>query len=129
MPLGLIMDPPDMPTVLLIDHESVILDCFRIFFEGSGFKVLTTKRFGDALRILEESHVDLVKTGLVMPDMDGFEFLRLFKERFPAVPVIVSSAYLPEGWPRRAMEAGAVACLQRPLALPDLRAAVEAAGV
>jgi two-component system chemotaxis response regulator CheB len=85
-----------------------------------------------ALRFLEKNKtaVDVVTMDIVMPGMDGFTATRRIMETTPLPIVIVSSAYKPYEAENsfKAVEAGAVAIIEKPVAPthPDyLRIAAE----
>ena len=73
------------------------------------------------LRALESTAFDLMIVDIFMPHMRGFESIRIFHERAPAVPLIAMSGYafanLDSPAPdflRMALELGAARCLRKP---------------
>jgi two-component system chemotaxis response regulator CheB len=78
-----------------------------------------------ALRFLEKNKgdVDVVTMDIIMPGMDGFTTTRYIMESTPLPIVVVSAAYKPDEAENsfKAMEAGAVAIIEKPVALthPD----------
>jgi len=90
-------------TVLIVDDEPEALRLFWRMLASAdhGYRVLTTDDGREAMQILREQHPDVVLLDLVMPDMDGFQFLAA-KTEDPAlrdIPVIVISALDPVGHP------------------------------
>ncbi|MCS7222693.1 MAG: ATP-binding protein [Anaerolineae bacterium] len=89
--------------VLVVDDEPDALQLFsRMLAEaGQGYRVLRAESAQQALQILRHERPDVVLLDLVMPEMDGFEFLAA-KEKDPilkGIPVILISARDPLGQP------------------------------
>ncbi len=72
---------------------------------------------GEALKWLGSNSPDLVITDYKMPEMDGAEFIRLFREMPSSVdvPVIVITVYEERTFRLRALEAGATDFLHSPV--------------
>jgi HD-like signal output (HDOD) protein len=80
--------------VLFVDDEINILKSIRRGFLHAPFEVITAENARDGLRILEESRVDVVVSDYRMPEIDGFQFLRRVKERFPEVNRVILSGFI-----------------------------------
>jgi len=80
--------------VLFVDDEINILKSIRRGFLHAPFEVVTAESARDGLRILEESCVDIVVTDYRMPDIDGFQFLKMVKERYPEVNRVILSGFI-----------------------------------
>src|SRR5258705_7263243 len=80
-------------TVMVVDDDSDILDMTRIVLEEGGYRVLAMSSGQAALRALEESHPDLILLDINMPEMDGWQVLRVLKvdERTTTIPVAMFS--------------------------------------
>ena len=79
-------------TLLIIDDHIAIRDLVARKLELDGFRVLRAKDGQEGLAVIGANPVDLVIVDLMMPVMDGFEFLRQAKARDLNVPIIVLSA-------------------------------------
>jgi len=89
--------------VLLVDDEPEVLQLFTrmLFSAGRGYEVLQARNVQRALALLRERRPDVVLLDLVMPEMDGFQFLHEMRKD-PAVreiPVVVISSRDPSGEP------------------------------
>ena len=76
----------------------------------------------DALEILEESPIDLVVSDLIMPEMDGLQFMKRARLRYPRTKIILLSAdfdAFPVP-PRRLIELGAIAAISKADIAPTL---------
>ena len=70
-------------TILVIEDEDSLLQLYRIVLEKEGFKVLTVHNGQEAWDLIENEHVDLVITDILMPVMDGYEFTKLLRHSNP----------------------------------------------
>ncbi len=81
-------------SILVVDDEEATRALFRRVLLKDGWRVLEAEHGAEALGILADSRPDLIILDLMMPVMDGFEFLSEFR-RHPAwenIPVIVVTA-------------------------------------
>lgn len=69
--------------ILIIDDDKFLLDMYMLKFKEKGFEVYTALLAQDGLSTLESKtfEPDLILVDLVMPGIDGFEFLRLIQEK------------------------------------------------
>lgn len=81
-----------MQTILIVEDKKSMADMLRKTFEDEGFNVKTAINIKDGIASLESS-INAVVTDLKLPDGDGMEILRAVKASFPAIPVIVMTAY------------------------------------
>jgi len=92
----------DAPTyqILCVDDEPSVRESSRLVLESEGYKVITAEDGIDALNRLAESIPHLIISDLRMPNMSGFEFLAIVREKFPEIPVIaISGQYVSETFP------------------------------
>ncbi len=83
-----------MHTVLLVDDEPEILAVLEEVLNRLGYRTIARQDGRSALDVVrDETPVDLVVTDYRMPDMDGLEFIASLKQKAPAVPVIMLTAY------------------------------------
>ena len=64
-----------MEKILIIEDEHFLLDMYRTKFECEGYKVLTAQDGKEGLNITKKEHPDLILLDIVMPIMDGYDFL------------------------------------------------------
>jgi CheY-like chemotaxis protein len=81
-----------------------------------GYKVLPARHGADALRIASapDQQIDLVLTDVVMPGMNGREFVEALHGRGPRIPVLYMSGYTDDEIIRRGLIDSSVAFLQKP---------------
>lgn len=80
--------------VLLIDDDQFLLNMYSLKFKNSGFDVEAINSASLALAKLREGFTpDVILCDLVMPTMDGLEFIKKFREEHlsPTSAIIVLS--------------------------------------
>lgn len=83
-----------MNPILVVDDNEELLEVVTSVLEGQGFEVETAKNGKEALGILRRRRPFLILLDLMMPVMNGWEFLHLFRadHLVKDIPVIVCSA-------------------------------------
>ena len=93
---------PGVETVMIIDDEREALTLYRRMLSSADrdYRVLRAHNGRQAIEVLQEQMPDVILLDLMMPEMDGFEFLRL-RSGMPweHVPVVLISARDPLGHP------------------------------
>lgn len=77
------------PAILVIDTDSRRRSELSKMLAGKGFTVVTAGNGEEALTLVGKGGVVLVVSSVVMPRMDGLEFLRAMRESQPLIPVVV----------------------------------------
>ena len=80
-----------MKTILLVEDEDLLREGVQEILELHGFLVIGAANGIEALTWLSEAHVDLIVTDMVMPKMDGVDFVAKLRETNTTIPVIVAS--------------------------------------
>lgn len=81
---------PKQKTVLLVEDDPILSDAFSLNFTKSGFNLLHATNGQEALDTLKANRVDIILLDLLMPVMDGKEFLRTY-DNTHNTPIIVFS--------------------------------------
>lgn len=82
--------------VLIVDDEYIIRQGIAHFLDWKkeGFIIVGEASHGkEALEIIEETKPQIILCDIVMPIMDGIEFTKIVKEKYPWIRVIVLSSY------------------------------------
>jgi CheY-like chemotaxis protein len=93
-----------MPTfrfrVLFVDDEPAVRTTGAAVLEAAGYEVLTAADGLEGLHSLDDAQPDLIISDLRMPNMSGFEFLAVVRNRFPQIPTIaLSGEYVTDNIP------------------------------
>ena len=83
-----------MNPILVVDDNEELLEVVSSVLEDEGFEVETAKNGREALGVLRRRRPFLILLDLMMPVMNGWEFLHLFRanQLVRDIPVIVCSA-------------------------------------
>jgi DNA-binding response OmpR family regulator len=109
--------PEDKKRILLVDDHPRLMNFIRLGLKYEGFEVITAGSGQEGLNAVRTDPPDIMLLDIRMPDMDGFEVLRLLRE-FSPMPVIAYSA-TPE-YSTPALESGADAFLAKPFEMEQL---------
>lgn len=102
------MTTSDPITLLLVDDSALEQRMITGLLRPIGrLRVVLADDGVQALAALERERPDLILTDLVMPDIDGLELVHQVRTRFPAIPIILMTAYGSEEAAMRALRAGA----------------------
>jgi DNA-binding response OmpR family regulator len=114
-----------VPLVLLVGDDHAVRTAMTGALREAGYVVQPVSTALDALRTVTDEHVDLVVLDLGLPDLDGFEALRLLRGVSDA-PVIIATARSDEPSIVRLLNAGADDYLTKPFSSEHLTARVTA---
>jgi len=113
-------------TILVVDDEERLRSLLRAYLTQEGFRVLAAANGREALRIADQEKPDLIILDLMMPEVDGYEFMRLYRERKHQVPVIMLTAKVEEADAVLGLEIGADDYVTKPFSPRVLVARVRA---
>lgn len=115
-----------MINVLIVEDEQAIRRFLRSALEGDGLRVFEAETLQRGLLEAATRKPDLVILDLGLPDGDGIEFIRDFRQ-WSQVPVIVLSARAEETDKITALDAGADDYLSKPFGIGELQARLRVA--
>ncbi len=111
--------------ILVVDDEERMARFIRLNLEHDGFLVIEAYRGMDAIRLLREQLPDLILLDVMMPDIDGFETLKMIRE-VSSVPVIMLTAKGEEDDRVKGLEMGADDYITKPFSPRELTSRVKA---
>jgi CheY-like chemotaxis protein len=117
------------PLILLVEDEELLRAGVQEMLELQGYEVVTAQNGRSALACISEHPVDLIITDLVMPQMDGIDFVEQLRKINPDVPVIVVSGSTRNIMQRYGIDTiqvpGANASIPKPFKGADLLAQIQ----
>lgn len=113
-------------TILVVDDQSSVRTLLKDYLTSQGYRVVTANDGQDALFVARHEQPNLVLLDIMMPKMDGYQFLSAFR-RENQVPVIVLSAREEETDTVLGLELGADDYVIKPFRMRELLARVRAA--
>jgi len=79
--------------ILIVDDQPEIVSTLMHCLALRGYLVQGALNSDDALGILEKERADLILLDIMMPGLNGADFARVIKERYPATKVIIITGY------------------------------------
>jgi two-component system KDP operon response regulator KdpE len=120
--------PDQTPTnkrILVVDDEERIVRFIRLNLEQDGFQVVEAFTGKQAMERLRQALPDLILLDVMLPDLDGFEVLRMVRENHE-VPIIMLTAKTEEDDRVRGLELGADDYVTKPFSPRELVSRVRA---
>ena len=110
-----------MAHVLIVEDEQVLNDAYATILTRQGHDVSTAFNGKEALVKAEQSEPDVILLDLLMPEMDGLEFLESYqlKDKHPEVKVVILSNMGDEEKIKKGMDLGAYKYILKARATPD----------
>ncbi|MCB0166556.1 MAG: response regulator transcription factor [Anaerolineae bacterium] len=112
-------------TILVVDDEVKLRDMLRLYLEQDGFRVVEAGHGREALYVARYEKPDLIILDLMMPEMDGQEFMRVFI-RESDTPVIMLTAKVEDQDKIIGLGLGADDYVTKPFNVQELIARVRA---
>jgi len=102
--------------ILIVDDDlGVAALCNRVL-TGAGYDAEVANRPQDALRLLREKRYDLILLDIRLPEIDGFELLRLARERDPELAIVIITGHGTIETVVEALQHGAEGLVLKPFA-------------
>jgi hypothetical protein len=113
--------------VLLVEDDATVRDGVARMLRAGGYEVVEATDGAAALDVLSarEGRLDLLLSDIAMPKMNGHRLAREVRERWPSLPVILSSGFADPAEP--AGDLGEFTVLQKPFELETLTWAIQTA--
>ncbi|MGD8814801.1 MAG: response regulator transcription factor [Anaerolineales bacterium] len=112
-------------TILVVDDSSSVRTLLQDYLQEQGFRVRMASNGEEALYMAREMKPDLILLDIMMPEMDGFEFMRAYrKER--ETPIILLTARLEATDKVVGLELGADDYVTKPFNMRELVARIRA---
>jgi DNA-binding response OmpR family regulator len=111
--------------ILVVDDEERMARFIRLNLEHDGFTVVEAYRGAKAIQAQRDALPDLIILDVMLPDLDGFEVLKMIRE-ISSVPVIMLTAKGEEEDRVRGLELGADDYVTKPFSPRELVSRVRA---
>jgi PAS domain S-box-containing protein len=100
--------------IMIVDNELHIAQLFRYQLETDGYTVVITTKGAEALALAQRERPTLILLDVALPDMDGYQLLRQFKQsqELKHIPVIITSTAIEE---EKGFALGAADYLAKPM--------------
>ncbi len=115
----------DSKLVLVVDDEARMIGFIRMNLELEGHRVIEARNGVQALEAIRTKLPDLVLLDVMMPELDGFETLKMLRE-FSSIPVIMLTAKGEENDIVYGLELGADDYMTKPFGPRELSSRIKA---
>jgi DNA-binding response OmpR family regulator len=109
----------NISTILVVDDDADWRALLRESLEHAGFEVFEESRGDRALRVIERQHPDVIVLDHHMPGINGLELTAFVHQRWPSLPVVLTSAFGDRSTVERALGLGA-RYLDKPFQMSEL---------
>ena len=110
-------------TIMVVDDEKRLVSLLESYLNQEGFRVVKASNGREALHLARQEKPDLIVLDIMMPEMDGYEFMRLHrKERI--TPIILLTAKVDKDDKVIGLELGADDYVTKPFRPRELLATV-----
>jgi DNA-binding NtrC family response regulator len=116
---------PGKHTIMIADDEAAIRNSLAELFRDQGFEVVCASDGQEAVRHLQETHIDVALLDIRMPALDGLAVLAKAQEVAPDAQIIMITAFGTVEDAVDAIKRGACDYVSKPLSFDDLLIKVE----
>lgn len=119
---------PENVSVLVVDDEEVVLESVRKVLkddEEHHFSVDTALSAAAGLDLMGQNTYDIVVTDLMMPGIDGLQFIDRIRELAPPTKVVMITGYATMRTALQALRKGAFDYIAKPFTKDELRGVVK----
>ena len=101
-----------MKKIMIIEDDENLQEIYKINFEAKGYEVIIESDGLSGISTVVEKMPDIILLDIMMPNMDGFAFLKAIKDNTTiSIPVVVCSNLSDKETYNKAFAAGAAAVL------------------
>jgi DNA-binding response OmpR family regulator len=109
--------------ILLVEDEAITRNAFADALRMEGQEVIQASDGTRALSLLDQFHVDLVITDLVLPKLSGFDLVGQIRSKWPDIPILIISEHISQDAER--ISDGNAEFMRKPIDPADLIATVQ----
>jgi CheY-like chemotaxis protein/glycine cleavage system H lipoate-binding protein len=106
--------------ILVIDDEQVIVDAVSRIILNEGLSIDSSLNAIEALQKLKTNEYKLIICDIMMPQMDGFQFLEKIRDQKIVIPVIVTTGLATIETAVKSLKEGAICFLPKPFSADEI---------
>jgi DNA-binding response OmpR family regulator len=110
--------------IMVVDDEKQICQNVEKILTKNNYEVIRATSAKEALEKMAKDSFSLIISDIVMPEMNGFEFLKLVKKDCPLTKAVMMTAYASTDTAVKAIRLGALDYLSKPFTPDELRSTV-----
>lgn len=107
---------------MVVDDSETNLILLQAVLEDAGYHVVLMDNSLKAVEYIKHNRPDLILLDLLIPDMDGFDFMKQLSNGSDKLssPVVVVTAYSNQEYYKKAKELGALDVIDKPINIASL---------
>ena len=78
--------------ILVVEDDERLLKLMSAVLRKNGYDALTAPHGVEALEVMDQNHIDLIISDIMMPKMDGYQFTRQLREGGYTQPILMVTA-------------------------------------
>jgi excisionase family DNA binding protein len=106
--------------ILIVDDDESICSFFKDTLEDEGHLITTATESVKGLELAKETDYSLIFLDLMMPGIDGAEFLKQIRRVKPELPVTIITGYPDSTLMMNALENGPFGVMRKPFTSADI---------
>jgi YesN/AraC family two-component response regulator len=115
--------------ILIVDDEQIVIDSIkRHLRHEKDYSLFAALNVADALEIIKSEPINIILTDLMMPDIDGLEFIEIVSKINKHILMIMITGYATINTALQAMQVGAFDYIAKPFTKGELKKVVFRAG-
>lgn len=111
-------------SILIVDDDRKMREMLRLYLAEDGYHIIEAANGREALYVARYEKPDLILLDLMMPEMDGIEFMRIYR-REANTPIIMLTAKVGDTDEAVGLEMGADDYITKPFVVRTVRARVK----
>ena len=115
-----------MFSILVCEDDFAIKTMISTKLKQENYSVYTVQNGREALKLMEKQQIDLVVSDIMMPEMDGYEFVQTLRETKHTLPILMITAKSQLESLEAAFKLGVDDYMVKPLRLEELVLRVKA---
>lgn len=115
-----------MSTILVVDDSPKIRRLLEIFLKAEGFEVLLAEDGSQVASILENHIVNLMIADIMMPNLDGYQLIKMIRENHNEIPVLILTAKCTFADKKQGFDFGADDYMTKPVDIEEMLLRIKA---
>ena len=113
--------------ILIVEDNSDAREIMNLFIKKMGHQVIAARNSDEAIAFAQAEGPDIIFMDMQLPDVDGVKTTAILKQnsRTFHIPVVALTAWMSELWQEKALKAGIVRYLIKPVSSQTLKETIE----
>jgi CheY-like chemotaxis protein/glycine cleavage system H lipoate-binding protein len=114
--------------ILIVDDEEIVIDSIKLHLrKEKKYQLFSAMSVKEAIGIMKVNHINIILTDLMMPEVDGLEFLRVINEHDSSIITMMITGYATINSALQANQLGAFDYIAKPFTRDELKKAIKRA--